>query len=163
MSDDLKNILGNSNKDVDNQKLMDYLSHKLSAQESHELEKLMADDDFVNDAVEGLEQIGDTKKMTISVDELNRELQKQIAKKKNRKEKRKLKEQPWLYFTIVLILLLAAICYVLVKKHNDAQLQQPVKTTSQISVNNKNHTLKYHTVFFNFNGKKHRQNTFNKT
>ena len=33
MNDDLLNILSNSNKDIDNQKLMDYLSGKLSAAE----------------------------------------------------------------------------------------------------------------------------------
>ncbi len=39
MDDDLLNILSNSNKDIDNQKLMDYLSDKLSAEEKHEFEK----------------------------------------------------------------------------------------------------------------------------
>ncbi len=120
MSDELKDILNNSNKDIDNQKLMDYLSKKLSAQESHELEKMMAEDDFMNDAVEGLEQINDKKKLGVSIEELNRELQKQVAKKKSRKEKRKLKEQPWVYVTIVLLLLLLIVCYIAVKKfqHN---------------------------------------------
>jgi len=113
---------------MDNQKLMDYLSRKLSAQESHDLEKMMAEDDFINDAVEGLEQIGDTKKMTLSVEELNRELQKQIAKKKSRKEKRKLKEQPWVYFTIILLLLLVVVCYILVKKSAGKTQQQLPKT-----------------------------------
>jgi len=125
MSDNLKDILSNSNKDLDNQKLMDYLSRKLSAPESHDLEKMMAEDDFINDAVEGLEQIGDTKKMALSVEGLNRELQKQIAKKKSRKEKRKLKEQPWVYFTIILLLLLVVICYILVKKSTPVQQQLP--------------------------------------
>ncbi len=125
MSDDLKNILGNSNKDFDNQKLMDYLSRKLNAQDSHDLEKLMADDDFMNDAVEGLEQIGDKKKLSASIEELNNALQKQIAKKKNRKEKRKLKEQPWTLFAIVLLLLLSIVSYIVIKKYFNIP-QQPV-------------------------------------
>ncbi|WP_462248783.1 hypothetical protein [Ferruginibacter sp.] len=116
MSDDLKNILNNSNKDIDNQKLMDYLSKQLSKQDSHDLEKMMADDEFMNDAVEGLEQFSNVKKLPISVEQLNRELQKQIAKKKNRKEKRKIKDQPWVYFTIILLLILTIICYVIIKK-----------------------------------------------
>ncbi len=33
MKNDLINILPNSNKDIDNQKLMDYLSDKMSAKE----------------------------------------------------------------------------------------------------------------------------------
>lgn len=130
MSDNLKDILNNSNKDIDNQKLMDYLSKKLSEQDSHELEKLMADDDFMNDAVEGLEQIGDTKKVGISVDELNRGLQKQIAKNKTRKQKRKLKEQPWTYVAILILLLLIVVCYLVLKKFfNTSKLNDPVKTS----------------------------------
>lgn len=116
MSDDLKNILNNSNKDIDNQKLMDYLSQQLSNQESHELEKMMAEDEFINDAVEGLEQFSNKKNMAVSVEHLNRELQKQIAKKKGRKEKRKLKEQPWVYFTIILLLILLVVSYLIIKK-----------------------------------------------
>lgn len=116
MPDELKDILNNSNKDIDNQKLMDYLSKKLSAQESHELEKMMAGDDFMNDAVEGLEQMGNTKKLGASVEELNQQLQKQIAKKKTRREKRKLKDQPWTYVAIILLLILATVCYLVIKK-----------------------------------------------
>lgn len=117
MNDDLKNILNNSNKDIDNQKLMDYLSRQLSKQDSHELEKMMADDEFINDAVEGLEQFNNVKKLPLSVEQLNRELQKQIAEKKGRKEKRRIKDQPWVYFAIILLLLLTIICYVIIKKH----------------------------------------------
>jgi t-SNARE complex subunit (syntaxin) len=119
MSDDLKNILNNSNKDIDNQKLMDYLSKQLSKQDSHDLEKMMADDEFMNDAVEGLEQFNNVKKLPLSVEQLNRDLQKQLAKKKSRKEKRKIKNQPWVYFTIILVLLVTVICFVIVKKYMD--------------------------------------------
>ena len=129
MSENLKDILNNSNKDIDNQKLMDYLSKKLTAQESHELEQLMADDAFMNDAVEGLEQIGDTKKLGVSVEELNRGLQKQIAKKKQRREKRKLKEQPWAYVAAIILLLLIIVCYIVLKKYfNTPPQTAPAKT-----------------------------------
>ncbi len=116
MSEELKNILGNSNKDIDNQKLMDYLSRQLSAQDSHDLEKAMADDEFVNDAVEGLEQFNNKKDLSAFTEQLNRQLQQQLQKKKTRKEKRKLKNQPWVYFSIVLLLLLIITCFILVKK-----------------------------------------------
>ncbi|MEY2917275.1 MAG: hypothetical protein RIS73_989 [Bacteroidota bacterium] len=129
MSDDLKNILNNSNKDIDNQKLMDYLSQQLSKQDSHELEKMMADDEFMNDAVEGLEQFSNVKKLPLSVEQLNRTLQKQISKKKNRKEKRKIKDQPWVYFAIVLLLIVAIICFVIVKKHMEDK-----KTVTQSTI-----------------------------
>ena len=38
MNNDLLNILSNSNKDIDNQKLMDYVAGKLTEQEKHEVE-----------------------------------------------------------------------------------------------------------------------------
>jgi hypothetical protein len=51
MKNELIKILSDSNKDIDNQKLMDYLSDKLSAEEIHEMEKLMVNSPLVNDAV----------------------------------------------------------------------------------------------------------------
>lgn len=113
---DLKDILSNTNKDIDNQKLMDYLSQQLSKQESHDIERMMADDELLNDAVEGLEQFKDKKEMAEYVEQLNSSLQKKVQKKKSRKEKRKIKDQPWIYFTIVLLLLLLIICFIIINK-----------------------------------------------
>jgi len=116
MSDDLKDILSNLNKDIEQDKLLDYLNKKLSADEAHELEKQMTDDVFMNDAVEGLEQFRNKKDLSLLVDQLNSELKKQTAKKKLKKEKRKLADQPWLYITIVTLLLLVVISFVLIKR-----------------------------------------------
>ena len=41
MNPDLLNILSHSNKDIDNQKLMDYLSGKLSEKERQEVEQMV--------------------------------------------------------------------------------------------------------------------------
>ena len=116
MSDNLKDILSNLNKDIEQEKLLDYLNKKLSAADAHEVEKQMTDDAFINDAVEGLEQFKNKKDLTLLVEQLNNDLKKQTAKKKLKKEKRKLRDQPWLYFTLVLLLILVVISYVLVKK-----------------------------------------------
>lgn len=89
MSDEIKNILNNSNKDIDNQKLMDYLSQQLSKQDTHDLEKMMAEDDFINDAVEGLEQFDNVKKLPLSVEQLNRELKNKLLKRRAEKKKEK--------------------------------------------------------------------------
>ena len=117
MSHDLKNILSENNKDIEQEKLLDYLNKNLPAAEAHEVEKQMANDEFMNDAVEGLENFKDKKDVLLLVQQLNEDLKKQTQKKKQKKEKRKLKEQPWLYFTIILILLLAIIGYVIIKKY----------------------------------------------
>ena len=125
MDDELLNILSNSNKDIDNQKLIDYLSSKLPAEERHEIEKQMTDSEFVNDAVEGLEQLKDKKDISSYIAELNSNLHKQLEKKKKRKEKRRLKDQPWLYLAIILIFALLITCFIVIKKHLDSVKNSP--------------------------------------
>jgi len=71
--------------------------------------------------VEGLEKFNNKQDLSLYVEQLNRDLKKQLAKKRLRKEKRKLKDQPWLYFAIVTLLVLLIICYVLVKRYKDRQ------------------------------------------
>ncbi|MGG9971640.1 hypothetical protein ACQ33O_07580 [Ferruginibacter sp. SUN002] len=116
MSDELKNILSNSNKDIDNQQLMDYLSNQLSKEASHEIEKNMADDDFMNDAVEGLQQIENKHQLQAYTEQLNKELKKHLDKNKNRKDKRKWKDQPYTYYAVILIILLIIISYLVIKQ-----------------------------------------------
>lgn len=116
MNKDLLNILSNSNKDIDNQKLMDYLSGKLSEEERNEVERWMADSDFSDDAMEGLSQFKQPQAIEQYVDDLHKSLQQQLQKKKKRREKRKLKEAPWIYLAAFIILLLAIITYVILKK-----------------------------------------------
>lgn len=118
MSRDLFNILSNSNKDIDNQKLMDYLAGKLSEQDKHEVEAWMLDNDFENEAIEGLLQVNGNKKIDNYVDQLNKDLNQYIQKKKHQREKRKIREAPWVYIAIVLILLLAVVAYIVIKKIN---------------------------------------------
>lgn len=115
MNHDLLNILSNSNKDIDSQKLMDYLAGKLSEQEKHEVELWMADNEFANDAMEGLEKAGNKKDINIYVDQLNKELNQYIKQKKQRRHRRKLKEQHWTLLAILLILALGILAYIVIK------------------------------------------------
>jgi len=116
MDDNLKDILSNLNKEIEQEKLLDYLNKNLAASEVHDLEKQMADDPFMNDAVEGLQQMRSTKDMQAYVQQLNDDLHKQLAKKKTRREKRKLKDQSLLYITIVILLVLAVVGYLMIKQ-----------------------------------------------
>lgn len=125
MNNDLKDILSNSNKDIDNQQLMDYLSNQLSKGDIHAVEKSMAEDEFMNDAVEGLQKIENNKQMQAYVEQLNNDLQKHIAKNKARKNKRRLKDQPYTIVTIIIILILAVISVIVIKKHLDARQSNP--------------------------------------
>ena len=136
MDDKLLNILSNSNKDIDNQKLMDYLSGKLSADEKHEMEKQMADSEFLNDAVEGLDKVKNKKELNAYAEQLNANLHKQLNQKKKRKQKRALKDQPWLLMAIIILLLLIIISFIIIKKHLDSEKTLPaslVKTEQTLS------------------------------
>jgi hypothetical protein len=116
MNPDLLNILSNSNKDIDNQLLMDYLNGKLSGEQKHEVERLIAESDFMRDAVEGLEPIAAKRDLTRYVEELNAAMQKNLQKKKLRREKRRFRDNPWTYLAILLIILLCIAAYEILHK-----------------------------------------------
>jgi anti-sigma factor RsiW len=118
MSDDLKDILSENNKNIDTRQLMDYLNNQLSDADKHAVEKNMAADDFTNDAVEGLQKFNSTKDISLLAAQLNKDLQNKTAKKKRRKEKRKWKDQPYTYVAIFIILLLLIISYLIIKKYS---------------------------------------------
>lgn len=86
MSDELKDILSNLNKEIEQEKLLDYLNKKLSAAEVHEVEKQMAGDEFMNDAVEGLQEFKNKKDLSLYAEQLNRDLKKNLDKKKTKKK-----------------------------------------------------------------------------
>ena len=116
MNNDLLNILSNSNKDIDNQKLMDYLSGKLSEQEKHEVEMWMVDNEFENDAMEGLQQMAGNKKLDGYVDQLNKELTQYIKQKKDRREKRKINNNFWVYTAVAFILIIIILAYMVLSR-----------------------------------------------
>jgi hypothetical protein len=116
MNKDLLNILSNSNKDIDNQQLMDYLNGKLSGDALHEVEKSMTDNEFLNDAVEGLQRLEGKASMQSHVDQLNAAMQKSLAKKKARRLRRRLKDQNWTYIAIILVIVLCVLGYIVIRK-----------------------------------------------
>ncbi|WEK38151.1 MAG: hypothetical protein P0Y53_11655 [Candidatus Pseudobacter hemicellulosilyticus] len=112
------NILSNSNKDIDNQKLMDYISGQLSDQDRHEVERWMVDNEFEREALEGLEGMTGNSKRELNtyVEQLNKDLNHYLQKKKNQRQKRKIREAPWIYVAILLILALAILAYVVIHR-----------------------------------------------
>ncbi len=132
MSNNLKDILSESNKDIDNQRLMDYLSNHISQADLHDIEKTMADDSFVNDAVEGLQQMKPGKDLQLYVEQLNGDLKKQIAKNKKRKNKRSIKDQPTIYLAVIVILILLVICFLVIRRNNP--VVTPENTPNSIQV-----------------------------
>src|SRR6478735_342143 len=101
MSEDLKDILSNLNPDIDQETLMLYLQGKLSAEQQHEVEKQMLDDEFNTEAMEGLDEVKDKKKIASLVEQLNKDLKKKTEKKKRFRKKLQIQIDPWLIIAIV--------------------------------------------------------------
>ena len=80
------------------------------------MEKQLLQNEFDEDALDGLQEIKDKEQMQYMVEMLNRDLKKKTEKKKKRREKMKIKDQPWLWISILILFLLVVLCYVLIRK-----------------------------------------------
>ncbi len=109
MNKDLLNILSNLHE-VDNQKLVDYLEGRLSAEEKHAVEEMLVDADFESDAIEGLQQAGNKEKLNLVVAQLNKQLQTQLDSRRKKKTKA-LQIPQWIVIAIIIILALAVLGY----------------------------------------------------
>lgn len=116
MRENLKDILTHLTPEVDQETLMLYLQGKLSEEKQHELEKKLMENEFAGDALEGLQQIKDKKQIAYMVEMLNRDLQKKVEKKKERRRKMTLKDQSWLYVAIAILLILIVISYMIIHR-----------------------------------------------
>jgi signal recognition particle GTPase len=116
MTENLKNILSNLSTEVDQETLIKYLQGNLSEEQKHEIEKKMLATNFDDDALEGLQQIKNKENISSLVEQLNRDLQKKLIKKKRQREKLRFKDQPWLYFAIIIILLLLVVSYFVIQR-----------------------------------------------
>ena len=62
-------------------KILNYLNNKLSEKERHAFEKLMLEDPFLNDAVEGLQNIENPETVDVLLNELDQQIQTNSGKK----------------------------------------------------------------------------------
>lgn len=122
--EDLANILKNEDDELNEAKLKKYLSGDISDEERHEIEKQMADSDFANDAVEGLQNVPDKQKLDEYVDHLNKDLHQYIAGKKKIKQKRKIKDLSWIIVAVIVILLLCVLAYIIIRMQHERQLER---------------------------------------
>ncbi len=117
MPDSYKDILSHLSTDIDQETLLLYLQNKLSDEKRHEVEKKLLENEFADDAVEGLQEIKDKEQIAYMVEMLNRDLKKKTEKNKQRRDKMKLKDQPWLFIAILIFLLLIIISYMVIQKY----------------------------------------------
>lgn len=124
---DLKDIL-NEEDNPKNDDLLKYIQGDLSKDEQYQVEKQIASSDFASDAMDGLQQIRNKKSIDDYVNELNRQLQKQVSVKKHRKEKRKLKDNQWIIVTVVVVLGLCILGYAVVRYYDKQRINKILPT-----------------------------------
>ena len=110
---DLKNILSNS-EEMNEHDLLKYLEGNATDSEMHAIEAQMADSAFVDDAIEGLQKIGEKKKILQIKDQLNQQLKKASSKKEKNKRHREFMDQQWLIIAVLAIILLSVVGYLLI-------------------------------------------------
>ena len=116
MQNNVKDRLSHLTTDMDQETLLLYLQDKLPAARKHEVEKTLSSNEFASDALEGLQEFGDKKQIAHIVEMLNRDLKKKVAKKIQRREKLKLKDQPWLYIAVIIFILLIVLSYMIIHR-----------------------------------------------
>ncbi len=116
MKNDVTNIPDNSNKDAEQEKLLQYLNGEMSDAEQHEFEKSMQEDVFTEDALEGLEQFQHKKVLNSLAEQMNLQLKKEVVNRNRKRKRMAIPSQQWTYYSIVLIILIAIITYMVIKK-----------------------------------------------
>jgi peroxiredoxin len=91
-----------------------YMQNKLSQPERHRVEKMLLQNDFEGEAMEGLEQVKDQQSVRTVVEGLNRELKNKTARKKRKNRRRELKEDPWLWTALLILLLLVFLSFAII-------------------------------------------------
>lgn len=107
---DLDHIL-NQGSEPNEEVLKRYLEGTASDEERFAIENQMADEDFMNDAVEGLQSFKSPYHMQDYVNQINKELHKQTNKKKRRRLKRHIEDQNWTLISVILIIILCILGY----------------------------------------------------
>ena len=129
--------------DLNEDQLKKYLSGEISDEELHAVEKQMADSNFVNDAVEGLQAFGPSTNLDNYVKQLNKNLSRQLDIKKQHKEKRKIRDMQWIIIAVITILLLCVLAFVVVKMQREKQQYKstPQNQLMYIRIDNNNPPL----------------------
>ena len=111
---DLTNIL-QSDDELNEEQLKKYLSGEANAEELHAVEKNMADDEFINDAVEGLQDFSSQAKLNDYVEQLNKKLHQHLEQPKERKKKREIRNLSLIIIAVIIILIICVIGYWIIK------------------------------------------------
>lgn len=115
MSENLKDILSHLSPEIDQETLLLYLQDKLSQERKHEIEKKLLENEFAGEAVEGLQEFTNKNGLSQVVAQLDHNLKTRLQTKK-KKEKIHLKEYPWLYLAVIIIIFLIIVSYFVIQR-----------------------------------------------
>ena len=132
---DLTNILRNEDE-LNEDQLRKYIAGDANAEEMHEVEKNMADDEFVNDAVEGLQDFSSQAKLNDYVEQLNKKLHQQLEQPKERKKKRDIKNLSLIIIAVIIILIICVIGYWIIKIQREKENERKLNVELFIKPNN---------------------------
>ena len=114
MEDKFRNILS-KHPTIPADKLMAYLEGRLEDAERIEVEMAMVESEFLSDAAEGLEQIGDANRIRSMVDRLNRRLRHKAGQRNDRQKKGVSGFPTWLTFTVIILLILIIAAFLVLR------------------------------------------------
>jgi len=115
----LDNILDNEEA-LNEEELMKYLEGKLTPAEQHALEHKMNNSAFINDAIEGLQQIPVPDKISTIKQQLNHQLYQNTKNKKKRIIRTNADIQQWIIIAVLSIIFLCAAGYLLIHFYSKA-------------------------------------------
>ena len=110
----INNILPEGEEEFTDEDYLHYINENLSPEEAYRLEKEMLEDGFVNDAMEGLSSIKNKESIETSVENLNRQLNKIVQTRIDKKRKRKLPSNQWAIIAVGITLFIAIISYYII-------------------------------------------------
>ena len=112
---DLKDILSDKNGQLSDEDLLKYLDGDTSEKEKYVIEKKLADTIFESDAVDGLKQIKNQALLKTHVAQLNQKLHQQLLSKKQKKQKRNIKDFQSTIIAILIVLFLCILTYLVIR------------------------------------------------
>jgi len=111
---DWKDILSDEEEQLTDEDLLKYLDNEMSEEEKYLFEKKI-NSSFESDALDGLQQIKDRKKLTSHVRQLQKKLPKILLSKKQRSAKKEVKDLQWIVLTVIFLLFICIITYVIIR------------------------------------------------
>lgn len=101
-------------EELNEEELLKYLEGKLTYEEQHAFEFKMNSSDFINEAIEGLQQISTPKKISKIARQLNKQLHQNTKNNKKRILRTKAGLQEWILIAVLSIIFLCSAGYLLI-------------------------------------------------